>query len=658
MASYGPRTASDIDYAGLYASEYYGHASGVTSFRPRLAAIIRSLSAELGINTVVDAGAGNAELAAQLRNLGMQVFSVDIKEDIERGVIGFDLTGADKAARDALRALVRERIGHAQYLVTCLDLLEHIGPDDLGNALATLQALTGRWLLASISTRPSSDHNSYHATVAPVSNWIVLLQSIGFERREYPIFREVSSPLPDLEGERNWAVNHWREMNPYREASEPEPNYALLEMTSCSEPTRDKIWNAIGPRMNEWSVPEIDPEIRWTFLIGHVQDFSAYVPFWSVLPKENVRVILRRSADGLIGERHAASLVAWLRSRGIRSAEIAKTSDWAWEFDHKQVFVSHSESNIAISHMLNSAFTSVARYYGYKTFLLQHGLWMEESAQPVAFASEHLLSWGEQHRTFFEEDSVHFINSHRMPRALLADIQIGITGCPKFDVYAAKKHPTMAQILGEWTRKYRRRIVCTTNLHWTEHKVDPQSFRTRLADVARIYSEDLFIVKLHPTEPYPTELVQSSPENMVVVDEFFCWWAGIKTADLIRAADLALSTKSTTMLEIALAKKPCLVFNTGNRIHYEGVTVSNSDKLVEALASPENAYDNTFVRRFYDTATLGCGLSNAIAFISKKVRSHNFLSLSAARAICYQKAVGEHLTWYVEECRQLRRPDV
>jgi hypothetical protein len=92
-------------------------------------------------------------------------------------------------------------------------------------------------------------------------------------------------------------------------------------------------------------------------------------------------------------------------------SESGKTGDWDWHRDHgrPRVFLAHSESNIGLSHMLNAAFSACARYHGHVGAVMQHGIWLEEFAQPVAFASQRLLAWGSQHTDFFREPGVHCV---------------------------------------------------------------------------------------------------------------------------------------------------------------------------------------------------------------------------------------------------------
>jgi hypothetical protein len=169
----------------------------------------------------------------------------------------------------------------------------------------------------------------------------------------------------------------------------------------------------------------------------------------------------------------------------------------------------------------------------------------------------------------------------------------------------------------------------------------------------------LFLLKPHPTEPLDTALFQSLPANALILDEFACWWSGLTTADLIRAADGVIGTTATTVLEAALAGKPCVIVETGNPVRYAGVSLTPPDGVADLLAAhPDHrGYSTGFASAFYDTSSLGSALSNVFEALHRASCSPSGTDAAQLRSTCVEMALASQLSWFVDEYgRAIRRP--
>lgn len=603
---------------------------------------------------VADTGGLGSEQLEALRARGLE--TVDLRAEFR---VLLPVLPREEAVAAGERLLAR--LGHEGFLLTCLEWLPRTGPADLAGLLANLGMLAARRMLVALSLEPGPDMHVGRGPVLPYASWSDLLWEAGFR----PAGGQDEEPAKPAEPGGDWAAAHWQRLNPYREGRRGGPRCLLFERRDGARPDFDAIEAAcariLGPRLPSWPRPNEGLDADWTFLIGHVQDFSAYVPFWSVLDKDRVRVILRRSADRVIPPRMAAALESWLKTRGIRHAAIAKTGDWDWAHDtgRPRLFLAHSESNIGLSHSLNAAFSATARFRGELTAVMQHGIWLEEFAHPAAFASSYLLAWSRQHAEFLNGPGSRPVAGCVAPRGLLAGTAETITGAPKFDVYANPDRPNPSRLLGAWAGRYERTVVCTTNLQWTRHASSQAEVRGGLASLAERFPRWLFVVKPHPTEPLPPEAFAGAPPNLAVLDEMACWWAGITTADLIRTADVVLSTLSTTVLEAALAGRPCVVLDTGNPVEYEDVAPTAPAEVAKALAGSvgPGGYGDRFASIYYDRALLGRSLATVFEALREAAQKRSEPGVAEMRSICMEAALGSQLTWFAEEFHRRIEPE-
>lgn len=129
---------------------------------------------------VLDVGCGHNEFAKSLREMGV------------------DAKGADPACpgADVVYPLNR-KLGWVVYkdttiradVVTSFDVLEHLPPSEIGEALEALKLLAPRFVL-SIDYRPSInmlDGANLHETVQPESWWLARLHALGAKTRKFGV---------------------------------------------------------------------------------------------------------------------------------------------------------------------------------------------------------------------------------------------------------------------------------------------------------------------------------------------------------------------------------------------------------------------------------------------------------------------------------------
>jgi len=636
------RTGSHIDYAAVY--------SGTTAPSLSGAAVgsIADLAKSLGTTAVVDLSAGDATLAHCLGRFGL-----DVLADVPTGgfsIPGLLLAGSDYTKLDQAVGVVQQRFPAREFLTICLDTLQRLDRADLPAALQALHRLTGRLLLVTLDSAPSCDSNRYHAAVTPLSVWKEALEIAGFRIVDQRVFGGV---CPLRRHAADGATLHlWKKLDLFREAAEGHQACLLLEKTEPLHlPEKQQallrtLLRVRAPQVATGGLLAVD----WHFLLGHLQDFSMFQPFWEALPADRLRVWMRRGPDRMIDQARRRAMEAWLGARGIAHQEVWRTEDtnWGAPSANRRLLLTAAESSVAVSHILTTAFVEEANFHGIPTFLLQHGIWLEDFSNPVAFASREVLIWSREHQAYFEQAS----RLGSGPRGVLDGTRFTVTGCPKFDEYARTEQFDLATALGSWVRAYRRIILCTTNLNWPQHKMSKADYYGALFRAASANPETLFVIKLHPTEEPSEEILSSSPANVAHLPEIAAWFADLRTTDLVRSADVVASTLSTVALEAALAGRPLIVLDTGNRYSYEGVPAHPLEDLPQLLEHPEPA-PAQFADHYHNVACVGSALDMCLNAISTTLAGTP-VAAPPVRTTVLERALSQQLTAYAAEIERLR----
>jgi hypothetical protein len=636
------RTGSRIDYAAVY--------TGTTAPSPSDAAAesIADLARSLGTTSVVDLSAGDATLAHCLGKLGL-----DVLADVPTGgfsIPGLLLAGSDDATLELASDAVRQRFQEREFLTLCLDTLQRLDRADLPATLRALHRLSGKLLLVSIHSAPSLESNQYHSAVTPLSIWKEALEIAGFRVVDEKVFGG-TCPLRRHVAD-GAELQLWEKLNLFREGSQGHEACLLLEKTGSvhsSEKQEALLRTLLRVRAPRPAAGDL-LNVEWHFLLGHVQDFSMFQPFWEALPAERLQVWIRRGPDQVIDPARRRAMQSWLAAREIAHREVwqVEDTDWSVSSGDRRLLLTAAESSAAPSHILSAAFVTEAAFHGIPTFLLQHGIWVEDFSKPVAFASGQVLAWSQEHQACFEQTSM--LGSG--PRGVLDGTRFTVTGCPKFDEYARTDRFDLATALGSWVRAYRRIILCTTNLHWPQHKMSKADYYGALFQAAAADPETLFVIKLHPMEEPGDEILSSSPSNVVHLPEIAAWFADLRTSDLVRSADVVASTLSTVALEAALVGRPLIVLDTGNRYSYEGVPMHNLEELPQLLEHPEPA-PVQFADHYYDMTRVGSSLDMCLEAISVALENSP-AGTHPMRTTVLERALSQQLTAYAAEVESVR----
>jgi len=185
-----------------YGSFYYRHDCGIPyerneywlEFFDRIAdAIVR----EFHPSSVLDAGCAMGFLVEGLRKRGVDASGIDVSEYAISQV-------HESVAEHCSVASLTEPLPGRYDLVTCVEVLEHIPPDQADAAVANLCAAADRLL---ISTSPGDYSEATHLNVQPPEFWSALFAREGF-------FREVERDLSYITP---WAALYVRRSEPLTE---------------------------------------------------------------------------------------------------------------------------------------------------------------------------------------------------------------------------------------------------------------------------------------------------------------------------------------------------------------------------------------------------------------------------------------------------------
>lgn len=192
----------DAGSAPEYGSYYYRHDCGVPyerndhwlDFFDRVA---ESIVREFHPSSVLDAGCAMGFLVEALRKRGVEASGIDVSEYAISQV-------HESVAEHCSVASLTEPLPGRYDLITCIEVLEHIPPEQADTAIANLCAASDQLL---ISTSPSDFAEPTHLNVQPPEHWSAALAREGF-------FREVDRDLSYLTP---WAALYVRREEPVPE---------------------------------------------------------------------------------------------------------------------------------------------------------------------------------------------------------------------------------------------------------------------------------------------------------------------------------------------------------------------------------------------------------------------------------------------------------
>ena len=507
--------------------------------------------------------------------------------------------------------------------------LERVSPVEIPKVLRTLRAFGPPAMRVCVDCAPAGQFNHGYQTIRPSSTWRTLFELAGFE-----IDGETPVVAPTPSGDLWSARDHWARFNPFRE-EDPTALRVFALRHAASPPDATAATNRVLGNRPRAALPPAFEGLRGhlAFLVGTYQEFRQFLPLWAALDPARFTVLLRVAPSDHIGPLRHQAIEAWCATRDIRVVHVSRTSDvdWGRGAGDGRVLVAGADSTAFPSHILNAAFITTARTHGWATVQLQHGVWPYASVPaPIAMASELVLTWSSEFEQSLRTE-VDWADGTRGPRAIIDDTRFATAGCPLFDRYADATAPSLADLLGAWVSRYRHAVLVATNLHWSEHRHGDDA-NDAVLDAAAVMPDTLFIVKPHPVHDLGEAFLARCPRNVLVLDEFCCLFAGLDSALLVRATDALVATLSTVALEAALAGRPFVIIDTGNRNTYEHVPTVAPRDLVGHLATllhvPRDR--SAFRDHYFDIARLGGGTSHVLTHLAQEMSRYVPETLSRA----------------------------
>jgi SAM-dependent methyltransferase len=171
--------APDIDVSPVYGARYYEtYTGGAYEFEGDWATFFTGLAdrivRQFNPTTVLDVGCAKGFLVHALREHGVEAHGIDVSD--------YAVTHAIDGARPYIRqASATEPLEGRYDLITCIETIEHVAPDQVRDAIDNLCAATDVVLLSSTSDAEHYAEPS-HTTMRPPEDWAALFAEHGFLR--------------------------------------------------------------------------------------------------------------------------------------------------------------------------------------------------------------------------------------------------------------------------------------------------------------------------------------------------------------------------------------------------------------------------------------------------------------------------------------------
>jgi SAM-dependent methyltransferase len=174
-ASSPPDGPADAVYGARYYETYTG---GAYEFEGEWVPFFNGLAdrivTQFNPRTVLDAGCAKGFLVHVLRERNVEAYGIDVSE--------YAIANAVESVRPHVRvASMTEPLDRRYDLITCIEVIEHVPPDQVEAAVATLAAATDTVLL-STTGEPEHYGEPSHTTMKGAEDWAALFARHGFLR--------------------------------------------------------------------------------------------------------------------------------------------------------------------------------------------------------------------------------------------------------------------------------------------------------------------------------------------------------------------------------------------------------------------------------------------------------------------------------------------
>ncbi len=160
-----------------YGAFYYRHDCGVPYERNEhwlgfFADVADRIVRDLHPISVLDAGCAMGFLVEELRKRGVDASGIDVSE--------YAIANVHESVAEHCRVgSLAEPLDQRYDLITCIEVLEHLPPEDCGAAIANLCAASDRILF---SSTPEDFGEATHLNVQPPEAWSAAMAQHGFHR--------------------------------------------------------------------------------------------------------------------------------------------------------------------------------------------------------------------------------------------------------------------------------------------------------------------------------------------------------------------------------------------------------------------------------------------------------------------------------------------
>jgi SAM-dependent methyltransferase len=234
--------------------------------------IAERIERDIAPRRALDAGCAIGLLVERLRARGIDAEGIDIST--------YAIQQAHESVRPYCRvASLADGLTETYDLIVCIEVLEHMSPDDAGTALASMCAHTDDVLFSS-SPRDFSEQT--HVNVRPAEDWAELFARQGF--------------LRDLDFDASF-ITPWAAR--FRRRSEPVPRIVREYERACARAIEER--NELRNQVLQWD--------------RHVQTEAAAAPA--------LRADLARANDALLMAQQRIAEMEGSRSWRLRNAWVA-----------------------------------------------------------------------------------------------------------------------------------------------------------------------------------------------------------------------------------------------------------------------------------------------------------------------------------------------
>jgi hypothetical protein len=583
--------ASTTDYAAVYDDLYRDRRGRHTSFDiGLLPTLLAGFCRKAGVSGLLDVSGGQGRLAEALGEAGIRALTTDIAPVPGQPIVAFDLSRYAETDVIRVRRELERICGSSPHLTCCLDVLEHVDREHVFAAMRNLAGLSDRLLVVSISTRPSSHDNLFHASILPISTWIRVLRAAGFRLLPTSHFASATHHPASEPSAVDPLVDRWRIVDPLGDVSEGEPCYLVLEKTTdlpdwtAAETEIHELLD-VAYRREKRRQFQVPGDVHFLLSLHHIQEFAFLRPLLDVLPRESVRVILRPL---FIDDHHRRAITGFLARSGVRTHVYERAEDLPWRELAGRFLITAAESGCYISHVHGLQISALARLHGCRTYLLQHGIW--PSAFPgriVTFGSELVLNWGASEERILG-GGTHRIGAVDVPWGMFSPAQVRRIGSPRYTDQLLPVHPHGLELrLGIERNRFASVVLLASKKfrgRWGKPDVD-ETLQTAMLRLIETHPETLFLVKPHPGTD--VEAILAPCGNVRFLDETCCIAADIPLSRIIPLVDLVITPKSTIALDGAISGKPVIVCDTGQPQMYDHLEAVPVERVSDLLRSPE-----------------------------------------------------------------------